>query len=125
MHTTRPQTTGYGLVDSPAALCAWIIEKFWAWTDNDGDLYSLIDRDRLLDNLMIYWVTSTGASSARLYWESFEEIHAIFDGRNSDTIDVPVGASIFPKEIPRISRRVAPQGADPARFHTKERQRRL
>ena len=107
MHTTRPQTSGYGLVDSPAALCAWIIEKFWAWTDHDGDLYSLIDRDRLLDNLMIYWVTSTGASSARLYWESFEEIRAIFDGTNSDTIDVPVGASIFPKEIPRISRRWA------------------
>ena len=61
----------------------------------------------LLDNLMIYWVTSTGALSARLYWERIEEIHAIFDGTNSDTIDVPVGATIFPKEIPRISRRWA------------------
>lgn len=107
MHTTRPQTTGYALVDSPAALCAWITEKFWQWTDNNGDLYSVIDRDRVLDNLMIYWVTQTGASSARLYWESFSEIHAVFTNAIVDTIDVPVGASIFPREVPRISQRWA------------------
>ncbi len=107
MHTTRPQTTGYGLVDSPAALCAWIIEKFWQWTDHDGDLYSVIDRDRVLDNLMIYWVTQTGASAARLYWESFGEINAILNNALVDTINVPVGASIFPREVPRISKRWA------------------
>jgi pimeloyl-ACP methyl ester carboxylesterase len=107
MHTTRPQTTGYALVDSPAALCAWLTEKFWQWTDHDGDLYSVIDRDRVLDNLMIYWVTQTGASSVRLYWESFSEIHAIFSDAVVDTIDVPVGALIFPREVPRISKRWA------------------
>lgn len=107
MHTTRPQTTGYALVDSPAALCAWITEKFWQWTDNAGDLYSVIDRDRLLDNLMTYWVTQTGASSVRLYWESFSEIQGIFSGAIVDRIDVPVGASIFPREVPRISKRWA------------------
>jgi pimeloyl-ACP methyl ester carboxylesterase len=107
MHTTRPQTTGYALVDSPAALCAWIGEKFWAWSDHDGDLYDVIERDRVLDNLMLYWVRATGASSARLYWESFDEIHAIFTDVVTDTIDVPVGASIFPRETPRISRRWA------------------
>jgi pimeloyl-ACP methyl ester carboxylesterase len=107
MHTTRPQTTGYALTDSPAALCAWITEKFWQWTDHDDDLYSVIDRDRVLDNLMIYWVTRTGASAARLYWESFGEINAILNNAIVDTINVPVGASIFPREVPRISKRWA------------------
>ena len=59
---TRPQTIGYGLVDSPAALCAWIVEKFHAWTDCDGDLESVLTRDELLDNLMLYWLPGTGAS---------------------------------------------------------------
>lgn len=70
VHTTRPQTAGYGLVDSPVALCAWILEKFWSWTDHGGNLYDVISRNQILDNLTIYWVTATGASSARLYWES-------------------------------------------------------
>ena len=67
---TRPQTLGYGLVDSPAAQLAWIIEKFWSWTDCDGHPENALTRDELLDNVMLYWVTATGASSARLYWES-------------------------------------------------------
>ncbi|MDH2413885.1 epoxide hydrolase [Nocardioides sp. CER19] len=107
MHSTRPQTAGYGLVDSPVALCAWILEKFWAWADHDGDLYDVIDRDRILDDLMIYWMTATGASSLRLYWESFEEIHRIFNDEVPDLVDVPVAASIFPHEVPRTSRRWA------------------
>ena len=69
--STRPQTIGYGLVDSPAGLCAWIIEKFWAWTDCDGDPANVLTRDEMLDNVMLYWLPGTGASSARLYWESF------------------------------------------------------
>ena len=62
-HATRPQTIGYGLVDSPAALCAWIVEKLWAWTDHDGRLESVLTRDELLDNVMLYWLPGTGASS--------------------------------------------------------------
>jgi epoxide hydrolase len=97
--STRPQTVGYGLVDSPAAQCAWIVEKFWAWTDCAGHPENAISRDELLDNVMLYWLPSTGASSARLYWES---------GRgSSDPIVVPTGCSIFPKEIARTSRRWA------------------
>ena len=69
-HATRPQTIGYALVDSPAALAAWIVEKFWAWTDHDGPLEDVLTRDELLDNLMLYWLPGTGASAARLYWES-------------------------------------------------------
>ncbi|HEV7964252.1 MAG TPA: epoxide hydrolase [Actinoplanes sp.] len=105
--STRPQTIGYALVDSPAALCAWIIEKFQAWTDNDGDLGSILTRDELLDNLMLYWLPGTGASAARLYWESFNEVRAWFHTATSDTVDVPTGCTIFPKENPRPSRRWA------------------
>src|SRR5437016_1906018 len=69
--STRPQTVGYGLVDSPAGQAAWIVEKFWAWTDCNGDPLNVLTRDELLDNVMLYWLPGTGASSARLYWESF------------------------------------------------------
>ncbi len=98
--STRPQTLGYGLVDSPAGQAAWILEKFWSWTDCDGHPENVLTRDELLDNVMLYWLPGTGASSARLYWESF---------RNPalESVQVPVGCSIFPKEIFRTSKRWA------------------
>lgn len=98
--STRPQTIGYGLVDSPAAQAAWIIEKFWAWTDSDGDPANVLTRDELLDNVMMYWLPAAGASSARIYWESFGII-----GKPQKEITMPVGVSIFPHEIFRSSRR--------------------
>jgi pimeloyl-ACP methyl ester carboxylesterase len=107
--STRPQTIGYALVDSPAALCAWIIEKFQSWTDCDGDLDRVLSRDELLDNLMLYWLPGTGASAARLYAESFDEVRARFHDANTDRVTVPTGCSIFPKENPRPSRRWAAQ----------------
>ena len=106
-HATRPQTVGYGLVDSPAALCAWIAEKFWAWTDHDGDLEAVVPRDRLLDNLMLYWLPGTGASSARLYWESIRQVRELIGGEPGPPIDVPAGCTVFPKELQRPSRRWA------------------
>ena len=106
-HATRPQTIGYALVDSPAALCAWIIEKFWAWTDCDGHLENLLTREELLDNLMLYWLPRTGASSARLYWESIRRVNEWISGPTTDTVAVPTGCSIFPKELQRPSRRWA------------------
>jgi pimeloyl-ACP methyl ester carboxylesterase len=106
-HATRPQTVGYGLVDSPAALCAWIAEKFWAWTDWDDHLEDVVTRDELLDNLMLYWLPGTGASSARLYWESMRQVSEIITQSVGDTIAVPTGCSIFPKELQRPSRRWA------------------
>jgi pimeloyl-ACP methyl ester carboxylesterase len=105
--STRPQTIGYGLVDSPAALCAWIIEKFQSWTDCDGALENVLSRDELLDNLMLYWLPGTGASAARLYWESFAQVQSRFVAATTDSVEVPVGCSIFPKENPRPSRRWA------------------
>jgi pimeloyl-ACP methyl ester carboxylesterase len=107
VHATRPQTVGYGLVDSPVALCAWIIEKFWSWTDCDGHPENALSRDELLDNLMLYWLPGTGASSARLYWESIRQVDEWISGSVTGTIDVPTGCSIFPKEIQRPSRRWA------------------
>jgi epoxide hydrolase len=98
--STRPQTLGYGLVDSPAGQAAWILEKFWAWTDCDGHPENALSRDELLDNVMLYWLPGTGASSARLYWESFRK-------PSFDEVRVPTGCSIFPKEILRTSRRWA------------------
>ena len=101
--STRPQTLGYGLVDSPAGQAAWILEKFWKWTDCNGHPENAVPRDELLDNVMLYWLPGTGASSARLYWESFR-------GQAQGglpNITVPTGCSIFPKEIFRSSRRWA------------------
>ena len=101
-----PQTLGYGLVDSPAAQAAWIVEKFWAWTDNDGHPEDAVTRDRLLDNVMHYWLPAAGASSARLYWESFSTSRAGED-RRAD------GCSIFPQGDLRARRAGGPSAASP------------
>jgi pimeloyl-ACP methyl ester carboxylesterase len=98
--STRPQTVGYGLADSPVGQMAWIVEKFWSWTDCDGDPLNALSVDELLDNVMVYWLTDTAASSARLYWESFKDV-------DFSPIAVPSGISIFPHEIFRCSRRWA------------------
>ena len=90
-HATRPQTVGYGLVDSPAFLAAWIVEKFWSWADHAGSLEDVLSRDDLLDNLMLYWLPGTGASAARLYWESIRQVNAWIAGPAGATVDVPVG----------------------------------
>jgi len=97
--STRPQTLGYGLVDSPVGQMAWIIEKFWSWMDCDGHPENTLTRDELLDNVMLYWLTASGASSARLYWESFGS----FGG--GDKVEIPTGVASFPKEIIRSPRR--------------------
>jgi hypothetical protein len=106
-HATRPQTIGYALVDSPVALCAWIVEKLWSWTDHDGDLDTVLRRDQVLDNVMLYWLPRAGASSARLYWESMAQVNEWISGAVTDTVAVPVGCSIFPRELQRPSRRWA------------------
>ncbi|WP_369795106.1 epoxide hydrolase family protein [Halioglobus sp. HI00S01] len=102
--STRPQSLGYGLADSPVGQMAWIMEKFYAWTDNkiNGVKHpeNVLTRDELLDNVMLYWLNNCAASSARLYWESFKN-------PNLGPIDMPVGCSIFPREIMRTSKRWA------------------
>ena len=95
---TRPQTLGYGLVDSPVAQMAWIVEKFWSWMDCDGHPENVLTKDELLDNVMVYWATGSGASSARLYWESFGS----FTG--GEPVTLPTGVASFPMEILRSPR---------------------
>jgi pimeloyl-ACP methyl ester carboxylesterase len=94
---TRPQTLGYALADSPVGQCAWILEKFKAWSDCGDDPVAAFGIDRLLDNISIYWLTNTATSSARFYWECQP---GGFDGR----IEIPMGATIYPKEINRPPR---------------------
>ena len=96
--STRPQTLGYALTDSPVGQAAWILEKCWSWVDHEGDPLDVLDRDELLDNVMLYWLPATAASSGRLYWESFTRV-------DLDPVSAPAGVSVFPGEIFRPSRR--------------------
>ncbi|MCP4223829.1 MAG: epoxide hydrolase [Actinomycetia bacterium] len=96
--STRPQTLGYGLTDSPAGQAAWILEKFWAWTDCDGHPENALSRDEMLDNIMFYWVNAAATSSARIYWESFGRFQP-------DPVTVPTGIAAFPREILPAARR--------------------
>jgi epoxide hydrolase len=81
------------LSDSPSGQAAWILEKFWAWTDCNGHPENIFTRDELLDNVMLYWATETATSSARLYWESFGK------RRTTPVVKVPTGVAVFPREI--------------------------
>lgn len=100
--STRPQTLGYGLADSPVGQLAWIVEKFQAWSDCDGHPENVFTRDELLDNVMMYWATNSAASSARLYWESFGAMGGT--GRAPAKVPVPTGVARFPKEILKVPR---------------------
>ncbi|WP_028932685.1 epoxide hydrolase family protein [Pseudonocardia spinosispora] len=100
--STRPQTLGYGLADSPVGQLAWIVEKFYAWTDCAGHPENAVSRDELLDNVMIYWLTNSATSSARLYWESMKATFTSFD-----PISLPSAYSRFPKELLQVSERWA------------------
>ena len=114
---TRPQTLAYALSDSPAGLCGWILEKFRTWSDCDGDVFSVHDRDRFLTNVMLYWLTNTAGSAARIYYE-FRHV----DGRQTATsVPVPMGGADFPGEIYRASRRWAEERFDVRHWSTFER----
>jgi len=98
---TKPQTVGVGLNDSPAGLLAWIVEKFRAWSDCDGHPENSFTRDQLLTNVMIYWLTETSTSSARLYWETNQS--GVLTEK-LPFIDVPTGVARYPKEVLRWPR---------------------
>lgn len=90
---TRPQTLGYALNDSPAGLAAWVVDKLHAWSDHRGNLENSFSKDELLTNIMIYWITETPASAARIYFER----EPYTGGRKIGK--VPVGVALFPREI--------------------------
>lgn len=95
---TRPQTIGTALADSPVGQAAWIYEKFNAWTDHNGDVESALTKDQMLDDISLYWLTNSAASSARIYWENNPATYV------GGKIDLPVGVSVFPREIYRAPR---------------------
>lgn len=96
---TRPQTLAYGLNDSPAGLAAWILEKFHAWSDLDeGGLGTTFGWDRLIDNLMVYWVTGTAGSAARLYAESARAGNGAAQAW-AGRVTVPTGHAVYPFEL--------------------------
>jgi epoxide hydrolase len=98
---TRPLTLGYGLNDSPAGLAAWIVDKFYAWSDHGGDLERSFTKDELLTNVMIYWVTETMPSSVRIYYESQHNLPrpASMTPFAQTGKPAPLGFALFPKEI--------------------------
>ncbi|MBV8951444.1 MAG: alpha/beta fold hydrolase [Actinobacteria bacterium] len=104
IQATKPQTVGYLLDDSPAGLAAWIVEKFRTWSDCDGDVERRFTKDTMLTNVMLYWVTATGHSAGRLYYEA---TRAGRFGPQGSRVEVPTAAAIFPKEIVRPPRRWA------------------
>jgi pimeloyl-ACP methyl ester carboxylesterase len=100
---TRPQTIGYSLADSPVGQASWIYAMFQDVSDSGGNPESVFSRDEMLDDIMLYWLTNAGASSARLYWEG----HASMSGPPPTPMLTPTAISMFPKELVRISRRWA------------------
>jgi epoxide hydrolase len=97
--STKPQTVGYGLNDSPAGLAAWIVEKFRTWCDCGGDVEKKFTKDDLLTNVMLYWATGSITSSARIYFENQR------DAPQNAKVEVPTACAVFPKEISLPPRR--------------------
>ncbi|MGC9409767.1 epoxide hydrolase [Streptomyces sp. DZ1-3] len=95
---TRPQTIGYALVDSPVGLLAWILDKFAEWTDTEDSPFETVSRDRLLDNVTLYWLNRTGASAARIYHESHDSLDPGL------RVDVPSAITVYPRDIERCPR---------------------
>jgi epoxide hydrolase len=94
----RPQTTGYALVDSPVGLLAWILDKFAEWTDTEDSPFETISLDRVLDNVTLYWLTRTGASAARIYYESHDSLDPEL------RVDVPSALTVYPRDIEKCPR---------------------
>ncbi|OCB22542.1 hypothetical protein A5689_17720 [Mycobacterium intracellulare subsp. yongonense] len=104
---TKPDTVAYGLVDSPIALAAWMVEKFRGWTDCGGDLNSVMSMDEVLTMVSTYWLTATAGSAARLYYEMASYFGNPATRLDRSRIPVPTGVSVFPKEIYLTSERIA------------------
>jgi epoxide hydrolase len=97
IQATRPQTIGYSLADSPAGQAAWLYDIYNAATGATGDPEAVIKRDKILDEITLYWLTDTAASSARFY---MEQRALLGENLNPGLVDLPVGASVFPKDLP-------------------------
>lgn len=101
---TRPQTLAFGLTDSPAGLAAWIVEKFRAWTDCNGNPENAVSRDEMLANISLYWFTGAIGSS---FWPYYARMHGPWPIPEGETVKVPMGYAEFPREILRPPRSLA------------------
>ncbi|MCY1337323.1 hypothetical protein D9M69_231480 [compost metagenome] len=90
---TRPQTLGYSLADSPAGLAAWFYDKYGDWVFTRGEPERAFTQEEMLDNISLYWLTNTGTSSARIYWETSASSPAMA------AISIPAAVTIFPGEV--------------------------
>jgi len=106
-HRTKPLTLAYGLNDSPAGLCAWIVEKFYGWSDCNGNIETVFTKDELLSNVSLYWFTETIHSSIRLYNEN-SQVPLRFS--KNDFVNAPVGIARFHKEEPFPARKFIERG---------------
>ncbi|MGA8060277.1 MAG: epoxide hydrolase, partial [Candidatus Binataceae bacterium] len=103
---TRPQTIAFGLNDSPAGLCSWILEKRRAWSDCGGDVESRFTRDELLTTMTLYWATQSYGTSARYYYEAIHNPWQPSHDRQP-VVEAPTAAAVFTKEIILMPRRWA------------------
>jgi len=104
IQSTKPQTLGQALSDSPIGLASWVIEKWYGWSDHDGDLEKVFTKDELLTNIMIYWVTNSGTSSARIYYESRHMLGGLAATpfpRPDGQVSAPTGCGSFPLQYDR------------------------
>ncbi len=99
---TRPQTLGYSLSDSPVGLAAFLYEKIATWTHSGGDPERVLTRDEILDDITLYWLTNTGTSSSRSYWDAAQGEGGPFNA--IEIAEVPVAVTVFPGEIYRAPR---------------------
>lgn len=97
LQSSKPQTLAYALADSPSGQAAWIYERFHSWTDNQGQPEDALSIDQMLDDITLYWLTGTAGSSARFYWES--QRNKPGGGSNAGLIELPMAATIFPREF--------------------------
>ncbi|GAA1028607.1 MULTISPECIES: epoxide hydrolase family protein [Amycolatopsis] len=95
---TRPQTIGYSLVDSPVGLLAWLVDKFAEWSDTEDSPFETISRDRVLDDVTLYWLTRSGASAARIYYESHNSLDPEL------RVDVPAAVAMYPRDTEKTPR---------------------
>jgi pimeloyl-ACP methyl ester carboxylesterase len=108
IQSTRPQTVAYGLNDSPVGLASWILEKFYLWSDNGGDIESCFTKDELLTNITIYWATQTINSAMRIYYEFMQTMmQAMYNpivklnpfNKTGDKTEVPAAFALFPHDL--------------------------
>ena len=113
LQATKPQTLAYSLVDSPTGLAAWILEKFHAWSDGDGDVTERFDIDELLTNISVYWFSGNAAATLRMYRENAGEPLRLGEG---ERIRPPLCYASFPKEIVNPPREWVERGFDVIRW---------